>query len=121
MVKAKKTSVQPADGRKLMVALALALACAAAVAGCGADGGGGEAGPAGSPATTAAGPREFTNPVLDGNFADPAVLKVGDTWYAYATGDLVVNFQVARSADLVRSEEHTSELQSLRHLVCRIL
>src|SRR5437899_10134693 len=26
-----------------------------------------------------------------------------------------------RVADLVRSEEHTSELQSLRHLVCRLL
>src|SRR5262245_17248822 len=27
----------------------------------------------------------------------------------------------ARPADLLRSEEHTSELQSLRHLVCRLL
>src|SRR5215213_10975584 len=113
MVKAKKTSVQPADGRKLMVALALALACAAAFAGCGADGGGGEAGPAGSPATTAAGPRQFTNPVLDGNFADPAVLKVGDTWYAYATGDLVVNLQVARSSDLVHWERLDDALPEL--------
>src|ERR1035441_4367092 len=26
-----------------------------------------------------------------------------------------------RSSTLVRSEEHTSELQSLRHLVCRLL
>src|SRR5215207_807685 len=109
MVKAKKTSVQPADGRKLMVALA----CAAAVAGCGADGGGGEAGPAGSPATTAAGPRQFTNPVLTGNFADPNVLKVGGTWYAYATGDLIVNLQVARSADLVRWERLDDALPEL--------
>src|SRR5437899_8425687 len=28
---------------------------------------------------------------------------------------------VRRSSDGVRSEEHTSELQSLRHLVCRLL
>src|SRR5205814_10561705 len=29
--------------------------------------------------------------------------------------------QVGRDEPLVRSEEHTSELQSLRHLVCRLL
>src|SRR5262245_62321900 len=28
--------------------------------------------------------------------------------------------QVALASDCVRSEEHTSELQSLRHLVCRL-
>jgi beta-xylosidase len=100
-------------GRHRVARLLLALACAAAVAGCGADGGGGEAGPAGSPTTTAAGPRQFTNPVLDGNFADPAVLKVGDTWYAYATGDLVVNLQVARSSDLVRWERLDDALPEL--------
>src|SRR5205814_9476664 len=33
--------------------------------------------------------------------------------------DLLIVVQVA--ACLVRSEEHTSELQSLRHLVCRLL
>src|SRR5947199_400801 len=32
-----------------------------------------------------------------------------------------VNPGVAESSDLTRSEEHTSELQSLRHLVCRLL
>src|SRR5437899_3478920 len=30
-------------------------------------------------------------------------------------------FQVSTVLDAVRSEEHTSELQSLRHLVCRLL
>jgi beta-xylosidase len=88
-------------GRDRVARLLLALACMSAVAGCGDDGGGRGAGP---PATTAAAPRQFTNPVLTGNFADPHVLKVGDTWYAYATGDLVVNLQVARSTDLVRWE-----------------
>jgi beta-xylosidase len=43
----------------------------------------------------------FTNPVLAGNFADPFLLEEGGNWYAYATGDLVDNIQVARSADLV--------------------
>jgi len=81
--------------------LALVLACAWAAAGCGA-GGGGSAGP---PATTGAGARRFTNPVLPGNLADPFVLKVGDPWYAYATGDLVVNLQIARSTDLVRWQQ----------------
>lgn len=47
-------------------------------------------------------PTTFTNPVLGGNFADPGVLRADDgTWYAYATGDLTVNLQVARSTDLV--------------------
>jgi beta-xylosidase len=100
-------------GRDRVARLLLALALASAVAGCGTDGGGGGAGPTGSPATTAAEPRQFTNPVLDGNFADPHVLKVGDTWYAYATGDLVVNLQVARSADLVRWQRLDDALPEL--------
>ena len=74
-------------GRGRAARLLLTLTLASAVAGC-AEGQGG-----GGPATSAAAPRQFTNPVLDGNFADPHVLKVGDTWYAYATGDLVVNLQ----------------------------
>jgi beta-xylosidase len=63
---------------RLLLALGLAL-----VAGGGQDAGG----PAGRPAPSTA--PQFTNPVLPGNFADPHVLKVGDTWFAYATGDLV--------------------------------
>src|SRR5687768_18291523 len=34
---------------------------------------------------------------------------------------LVVANQAGRAADLSRSEEHTSELQSRLHLVCRLL
>src|SRR5947199_8997182 len=34
---------------------------------------------------------------------------------------LDLKFVVGRFADRLRSEEHTSELQSLRHLVCRLL
>ncbi|MEA3032576.1 MAG: arabinan endo,5-alpha-L-arabinosidase [Sphingomonadales bacterium] len=49
----------------------------------------------------------FTNPVLDADFPDPAVLKAADGfYYAYATqGEREgrkVNIQVARSRDLVR-------------------
>src|SRR5205814_7897060 len=35
--------------------------------------------------------------------------------------DLVAEHAEALVSALVRSEEHTSELQSLRHLVCRLL
>src|SRR5438093_6708186 len=34
---------------------------------------------------------------------------------------IAVKLQVPRSTDVVRSEEHTSELQSLTNLVCRLL
>lgn len=52
-------------------------------------------------------PRTFANPVLDENFADPAVLQADDGYYyAYATqGEVagsMVNIQLARSRDLVR-------------------
>ena len=98
-------------GRGRVARLLLALALASAAAGCAEDEGGGGGG--GASATSAAPPRQFTNPVLDGNFADPHVLKVGDTWYAYATGDLIVNLQVARSADLVRWERLDDALPEL--------
>src|SRR3712207_8021969 len=70
------------------------------------------------------GPGQFVNPVIDQDFPDPDVLKVGDTYYAYATNTQIVNIQAAKSQDLVqwdRSEEHTSELQSRQYLVCRLL
>jgi beta-xylosidase len=49
----------------------------------------------------APGEGEFQNPVLVRNFADPFVLEVDGVYYAYATGDLTYNIQVARSEDLV--------------------
>ena len=49
-------------------------------------------------------PATFTNPVLDQDFPDPDVLKVGDIYYAYATNANGVNIQAARSADLVHWE-----------------
>jgi beta-xylosidase len=57
-------------------------------------------------ATATGGPREagegeFVNPVINQDFPDPDVLKVGDTYYAYATNTGLVDVQVAKSTDLV--------------------
>lgn len=46
----------------------------------------------------------FTNPVFRTDFADPGVLKVEDTYYAYATNAIGRNIQVARSTDLIEWE-----------------
>ena len=50
----------------------------------------------------------YTNPVLDADFPDPAVILADGYYYAYATQTLRdghwVNIQVARSADLVHWE-----------------
>jgi arabinan endo-1,5-alpha-L-arabinosidase len=56
---------------------------------------------------TAAPPRSYINPVLDGDFPDPALLRAPDGfYYAYATqterGGRMIDIQVARSRDLVR-------------------
>src|SRR5205814_9907001 len=40
---------------------------------------------------------------------------------ALGNGDGFVKLAVLEGAGNLRSEEHTSELQSLRHLVCRLL
>lgn len=62
-----------------------------------------------TPAATTPGPRtpgvgEFVNPVIRQNFPDPHVLATGGRYYAYATTDGVVNYQLARSDDLVEWE-----------------
>src|SRR5439155_16455418 len=44
----------------------------------------------------------FTNPVLNRNFPDPFVLKVGKTYHAYATNGNGKQVQTATSKDLVR-------------------
>ena len=44
-----------------------------------------------------AGAGEFQNPVLRADFADPFVLKDGDTFYAYATNGSSKNIQEATS------------------------
>ncbi len=63
------------------------------------------AGATSTAATTATpGPGEFSNPVIDQDFPDPGGLKVGDTYYAYATNFGSTNIQIARSKDLVHWE-----------------
>ena len=49
-----------------------------------------------SPAAPTPGEGEFANPVITRDFPDPFVLKVDDTYYAYATG-----YVVSTSTDLV--------------------
>ncbi|PWH16133.1 MAG: glycoside hydrolase family 43 [Anaerolineae bacterium] len=44
----------------------------------------------------------FQNPVLRENFADPFILQVGETFYAYATNSASKNISLARSTDLVK-------------------
>jgi beta-xylosidase len=55
------------------------------------------------PSGAAAAPADtFTNPVLDTDFADPDILRDGDTWYSYATGQSGSSaIQVSSSPDLV--------------------
>ncbi len=47
------------------------------------------------------GPNEFVNPVIAQDFPDPDIVKVGDTYYAYATNAGGTNVQTAKSTDLV--------------------
>ena len=85
------------------------LASLLGVAGCAADDGGASAGAAGTdaaalpsesvastPAPPTPGPGEFANPVITRDFPDPFVLRVDDTYYAYATG-----YVLSTSTDLV--------------------
>jgi arabinan endo-1,5-alpha-L-arabinosidase len=46
-------------------------------------------------------PGTFVNPVYDRDFPDPDVLRVGDTFYAYATNAAANNIRTAYSKDLV--------------------
>lgn len=52
-------------------------------------------------ASAGAAPRTFTNPVFRTDFPDPFVLRVGGTYYAYATNTALENVQTLRSSDLV--------------------
>ncbi|HUQ41940.1 MAG TPA: glycoside hydrolase family 43 protein [Candidatus Limnocylindrales bacterium] len=55
----------------------------------------------------------FTNPVIARDFPDPDVLRVGSTYYAFATNSGPVNVQVARSFDLVTWTAMPDALPSL--------
>jgi GH43 family beta-xylosidase len=58
-------------------------------------------------------PPVFANPVIDRDFPDPDVLRVGDVFYAYATNSAGVNVQTARSRDLVHWESLGDAMPSL--------
>src|SRR5258705_3308629 len=49
-----------------------------------------------------------------------SILRSGEG-HRIAKGDDLIAFLTALAGTFSRSEEHTSELQSLRHLVCRLL
>src|SRR5205814_8748649 len=55
--------------------------------------------------------------------ADGRVLTAPEGWLLLPPGDAAMTRRVKAAGDhwVVRSEEHTSELQSLRHIVCRLL
>ena len=62
-----------------------------------------------APAERTASTATYTNPVIDADFPDPAVLRASDGWfYVYATqgqhDGRMLNIQVARSRDLVSWE-----------------
>jgi beta-xylosidase len=54
-----------------------------------------------SPSPTSAPAGTYVNPVWDRDFPDPAVLRVGSTYHAYATQGGGANIQTLTSADLV--------------------
>jgi arabinan endo-1,5-alpha-L-arabinosidase len=87
-------------GRIVVVAAAALAVSLAACGGASSSSASGASGAsAGAPAaSTSAAPA----PVLDEDFPDPDLLRVGDTWYAYATQKRgsFGNLQVARSKDL---------------------
>src|SRR5687768_17949432 len=51
----------------------------------------------------------------------PISSQQDEEWIRELAGQLSRNLHVAAFAFMVRSEEHTSELQSRLHLVCRLL
>lgn len=44
---------------------------------------------------------QFQNPIIQGNFPDPFILKVEDTYYAYSTNSNSRNVPVSTSSDLI--------------------
>jgi beta-xylosidase len=53
---------------------------------------------------------EFQNPVITRNFPDPFILKVGDTYWGYATNGYGKNVSMASSIDLVHWKMHGDAL-----------
>src|SRR5262245_33020887 len=51
----------------------------------------------------------------------PNLVPINGVWLKSKEGTLLDDNSLDSSSGSIRSEEHTSELQSLRHLVCRLL
>jgi beta-xylosidase len=69
--------------------------------------------PGPAPTATLSGP-SFTNPVFKKDFPDPYILRVGDTYYGYATTNgSTTNIRVISSTDLVNWEELGDALPAL--------
>lgn len=70
--------------------------------------------PSGGEAPPSPGPNEFINPVFDEPLADPFILPVDGTYYAYGTkGFEATDFATIRSMDLVNWEELPTALPDL--------
>src|SRR5260370_13538455 len=52
---------------------------------------------------------------------DPAIIRQGNTYYVFATNKFAQKLVPIFCSQDLRSEEHTSELQSHLNLVCRLL
>jgi beta-xylosidase len=76
----------------------LSLVLALLVVGCSSQNSSGSSTPSTTPTVSA---NEYQNPVIQTDFADPSILQVGSTWYAYATNGNGKNIQAASSTDLV--------------------
>src|SRR5258707_7667240 len=56
-----------------------------------------------------------------GGKINTAIMRTIDVFYAFPSVLLAIAISGALGAGIVRSEEHTSELQSRQYLVCRLL
>src|SRR5687767_15320326 len=65
----------------------------------------------------------FTEPSLSPDRKEIAFVSGGEIWTVPSTGGVAALLvsHAANEARPIRSEEHTSELQSLAYLVCRLL
>ncbi|HEX5808406.1 MAG TPA: glycoside hydrolase family 43 protein [Anaerolineales bacterium] len=71
-------------------------------------------GPTQTAAPTALAAPSYTNPVYKGDFPDPVVLRVGDTYYGYGTTNgSTTNIRMIRSNDLINWEELGDALPAL--------
>jgi beta-xylosidase len=87
-----------------MLPMMLLLFCAAGCA---------QQGPSAINHTTGTTMKTFQNPVLQSDFPDPSIIRVRNTFYAYATNAAGKNIQAARSTDLVNWEMLPDALPAL--------